>query len=164
MKKLIFVILMGILSLNFQCGGSGETDNADKTTGDTAQQKPEVLSDDISPNHCRIEARIISIDKTPVSTNPSDPRSKVPSRAQVNIVKVIGYGSAFGSPLPAGKEITVDFAFTLNPTKDIFPDMTASYPGLKEGNVFIADLEAREVLSREGGTNISYKVYGYEIK
>ena len=118
----------------------------------------------IPPNHCRIIGSIVSIDETLISSDPSNPCSKVPCRATVRIESVLGYGSAFTDPLSRGAEIVVQFTFTLSPTKDLFPDMSREYPGLTAGSRFLSDVEALQMRERGENSSTKYVIYGYEVK
>jgi len=54
------------------------------------------------------------------------------------------------------------FIFTLAPTtKDLFPNLTATYPGLKTGDTFQADVQAQLKMGEE---KPSLTVMSYEVK
>ena len=115
----------------------------------------------IPPSHCRLIGTIISIDTTR-SPNPQDPCAKAPCKAKVKITKVLGYGSGFTTPLTEGREVEMTFVFTLAPTtKDLFPNLIATYPGLKTGDTFQADVQAQLKMGEE---KPSLTVMSYEVK
>ncbi len=136
-----------------------------KSKKETSKNKPSVVNQRIAPNTCRFIGTIVSIDPTLKSKNPADPCAKAPCLATVRIDSVLGYGSAFPTPLSKGKEIRVTFKFTTAPTKEILPNLTESYPGVREGSTFFADLDAHQepAIGKETG-GIFYTVYGYKIK
>ncbi|MCH7756334.1 hypothetical protein IH970_14590 [candidate division KSB1 bacterium] len=116
---------------------------------------------DIAPGHCRIIGTIVSIDAIQKTGNADDPCSKEPCRAVVRVESVLGYGQGFIRPLSKSKEVPITFKFTLSPTKDLFQNMTKTYPGLEVGSKFLADVEAHELI---GTKTINYLIYGYEIQ
>ena len=119
------------------------------------QQNP---TDQIAPAYCRVVGQIVSV-LPALLADKKDPCGKVPCQAKVKIKKVIGYGSAFGSPLGEGALITVTFSFTLHPTQKYFPELTTHLPGLKVGQTFQADM--REVGDNKTKT---YQVNEYQVK
>lgn len=167
MKKTIGITLMLCLLVT-ACSGSGR--NAEERPASGAS---ETLGGDLAPNispaKCRITGIIVSIDPEIISSDPDDPLSKAPGIAKVKVQSIIGYGSAFGSPLAANDEINVLFKFTLSPTKNLVAGLSADYPGLKAGSVFTADVERiRERPARPGGrttpTKYQYVIYDYKVK
>jgi hypothetical protein len=119
------------------------------------------LPPQIAPSHCRLMGTILSIDPSR-STNPQDPCAKAPCKAKVKITKILGYGAGFTSPLAEGREVEMTFTFTLAPTtKDLFPNLIATYPGLKTGDTFQADVQAQLKMGEE---KPSLTVMGYEVK
>ena len=102
-------------------------------------QQPADVGPGVPPGHCRIVGTVISISNT-LSAKAEDPCSKSPCMASVKVNEIIGYGSAFTSPLSMGKEIQVRFTFTLAPTKEMYPQMSPPLPGLAVGSRFQADL------------------------
>jgi hypothetical protein len=119
------------------------------------------LPPQIAPSHCRLVGTIVSIDTTR-SPNPQDPCAKAPCKAKVKITKILGYGAGFTSPLAEGREVEMTFTFTLAPTtKDLFPNLIATYPGLKTGDTFQADIQAQVKMGEE---KPSLVVMGYEVK
>ncbi len=120
-----------------------------------------IVAQDIPPDHCRIIGTIVSIDAIKKTGNVDDPYSKAPSRAVVRVDSVLGYGQGFIRPLSKSKEVPITFKFTLSPTKDLFKNMTKTYPGLEMGSKFLADVEAQQLLGTE---SFQYSISGYEVK
>ncbi len=119
------------------------------------------LPQQIAPSHCRIIGVVASIDETR-STDTKNPCAKAPCKAKVKITKILGYGSGFTTPLTEGSEVEMTFAFTLAPTtKDLFPNLSARYKGLKQGDTFQADVQSQFKL---GDTSPSLVVMSYEAK
>ena len=120
-------------------------------------------TDTIPPGHAQITGRIIEVE--PVSSNKSSsgPCSKAPCTAKVEI-EYIKYGTGF--PVLSNNVIKIRFAFTLSKTtKELFPNMNESYPGLKAGDEFDALLEYSENarIGNENSDNSVYTVNGYKI-
>jgi hypothetical protein len=115
----------------------------------------------IPPGHCRIVGTVIAIDTSLRSSNPSDPCAKVPCRARVRIDQILGYGPAFPQPLVPGEVVVVSFAFTTAPTtKELFPSMQDTYPGVAVGSRFVANLNAEQ--KKDDG--VTFTVYGYQLQ
>jgi hypothetical protein len=119
-------------------------------------------SQSISPNHARIIATVININPVLMPGDTSDPCHKAPCKAQLRIEKVLGIGQAFGNPKSVGDSIYVTFMFTTHATtKDLFPVMKESYPGVKVGDKIQTDVESRVGMGGSGA--VSYFVYGYKV-
>jgi hypothetical protein len=89
----------------------------------------------IPPSAARIEGEIIKIE--PVNSEYNGPCGEYPCVASVKLVS-IEYGAAF-PVLTIGKEFKVKFNYTLvKTTKEMFPDLEESYPGLEVGDKFTA--------------------------
>ena len=85
----------------------------------------------------------------------------MPCRGIVRIDSILGYGSSFGNPLAVGQRVNVHFAFALAPTtKDLFPNMTETYPGLELNSRFRADVESPPEINTSAD-RIFYQVYDY---
>jgi len=108
-------------------------------------QKPADVGPGVPPGHCRIVGTVISISNA-LSARAEDPCSKAPCMASIKVDEILGYGSAFTSPLSKGKEIQVRFAFTLAPSKEMYPQMSPSLPGLAVGSRFQADLSMGDMI------------------
>ncbi len=118
----------------------------------------------IPPNHCRIIGVVVEIKDVAASSDVPEQCAQAPCWAIVKIESVLGYGSAFGSPLPQGSEILVHFPFTVMPTRAIFPQIETQFPGLSAGSRFFADLEAQYQPESGNDHSVKYIVYGYEIR
>ena len=114
----------------------------------------------IPPGSCRLVAKVISVlpDLEPDKTTPC---GQVPCRAVVQIINILGYGSAFGQPLAQGQEIKVYFHFTLGPTARFFPELTTPLPGLRPGSVFRADVT--KAGDGAPGKTAVFQVYSYTV-
>jgi hypothetical protein len=106
--------------------------------------KIQLAGEPIPPNHCRIVGTVVAIDQSLKLSDPQSPCSKAPCSATVRVDSILGYGSAFGSSIPAGQQVNVTFGFTLSPTKEILPQLTQAYPGLKVGSSFVANVRSNE--------------------
>ena len=102
---------------------------------------------------------LVSVDST---LDGSGPCSKAPCRGTIRVDSIVGYGSAFGSPLSLNQQIEAHFTFTLAPTtKYLFPNTTLALPGLTVGEKFQADVESRKEMGI-GARNISYDIQDYQ--
>lgn len=143
-------LLIALLFVAFSCRSS--------------QPEKEIsLQEPIPPNHCRIVGTVVSIDPVSQSSDPNDPCARVPCKAAIRVNRVLGYGSAFTKPLSPGNVISVQFAFTTGATKELFPSMASSYPGVQQGTSFQADVRSDEV-GGKGGSSPVFVIYGYQIK
>ena len=128
------LVLSAVLLLS--CSGS------DQNRGDDPKQTTpsKTTTMNISPGRCRIVGSVVAI-SAERNADPLSPCSKQPCRATVRIDSVLGYGSGFGGRFVQGKEVDMEFAFTLGPTTEsLFPNMDTRYPGLTTGSVFKADV------------------------
>lgn len=130
----------------------------------TKEEKPQkmVKPDTVPPGHAFLSGEISTIE--PIQKNANGPCSEYPCIAMVK-VKTMEYGAGF-PVVTIGKQIEVKFAFTLNKTtKDMFPNMDDSYPGLKVGDNFEALVAFSETARIGSGksTSPSYTIYGYKI-
>ena len=110
-----------------------------------------------TPMTCRIKGVIIGISKI----NEKDTGnicSKYPCRARVRILDVYGCGSSIAVPLNTGEDMEMKFAYTLHST-EIFAGMKTRFPGLHEGDHFVANAEQRMIM----GGNGEFVVYDYEL-
>ncbi len=147
MKLYLSLLLAGF---SFACGSTKEDARP------FAKLPPQV-----APNHCRLMGVIAAIDETR-STDRESPCAKAPCKAKVKITKILGYGSGFTTPLTEGNEVEMTFAFTLAPTtKELFPNLTARYKGLKQGDTFQADVQSEPKL---GEALSALVVMSYEVK
>ncbi len=151
-----FFLLIVCLSL-FSCRHSqGEKNN----TSDVSKPRVANVGENIPPNSCRVVGTVLSIDPILKSRNEKDPCSKTPCQVTVRVDSIVGYGSAFNKPFAVGNTISVTFAFTVGPTKEILPSLSQSYPGVAKGTAFLADILSQQGLNDE----VSYLIYGYTVK
>jgi hypothetical protein len=66
--------------------------------------------------------------------------------------------------LSAGDVVAVKFAFTTGPTREVFPEMTEIYSGVRSGSTIEANLVAFEALNGKSRGNTSYTIYGYRLR
>ena len=114
----------------------------------------------VAPQRCRIVGTLVGINQELLKEG-NGPCSKVPCRGVVRIDSILGYGSSFGNPLAIGQRVNIHFAFTLAPTtKELFPNMTETYPGLEVNSRFQADVESMPDMNTPTD-RVLYQVYGY---
>jgi hypothetical protein len=113
------------------------------------------------PNTCLVHARVDEINRTLSSANEKDPCSKAPCLATITIDSVLGYGSAFPAILTAGAKISVKFLHTLNPTKDVWPEIQPPLPGLRVGYRFKALMSGSVALGKK---DAEYSISRYELQ
>ncbi len=87
----------------------------------------------------------------------TSPCSKHPCRALVHVQNVLRFGSNYHGQFNPGDTIPITFAFTMAPTKDLFPEFNQHLPGLQPGDSFQAELLER------GGVENSYTVQMYDL-
>lgn len=118
------------------------------------------LPSHVSPNSCRINGTIVSIEEISEKTGPC---SIEPCLAKVKINNVIETGSSFSKPLIKGDTIKIKFEFTLAETnKDLFPTLNYVLPGLFSGDSFIGDVEIIKVIQLNSSTTpIEYRIFNY---
>ncbi len=117
-----------------------------------------MIESKIPPGHAKIVGIIIKIEPVSDSSNLNDPCSKVPCIAFVK-VRSVNYGAGF-PVLTMGKEIKIKFLFTLGKTtKDLFPNMEETYPGLKVGQEFTALVSHMEYIDE---TAPKFQIYSYD--
>ncbi len=123
------------------------------------EHAPEIEKPDtIPPGHAQITGRIIEIEPTQIMVILPVPvlKHRVWQRLKLNQYE---YGAGF--PVLSSKEVKIRFAFTLSPTtKDLFPNMDESYPGLRVGDDFSALAASGESMNSSGE---QFTVYGYSI-
>ena len=145
-------------SFLISCGSSRSIQEGMEQSDSPSKIQP--AGEPIPPNHCRIVGTVVGIDQTLNSSDPQSPCSKAPCSATVRVDSILGYGSAFGGSIAAGRQVQMSFGLTLSPTKGIFPQLTQSYPGLKVGASFVANVR----LGEELGGKTSYSVNHYEAR
>jgi hypothetical protein len=159
MKPITIAILFASLLFN-SCGSSKQ----EKMQSEEKKSESEMIKNPPpgpAPGTCRIIATVETIDRTLKGTSDKDPCGKAPCMATIKIDSVLGYGSAFPSVLTSGKKLTVRFAHTLNPTKDVWPEIQPPLPGLRVGYKFEAVLSAAAAM---GKNDPEYSIARYEVK
>ena len=150
-KKIVRSILLFLLTFLCSFIISAQKD----TTGNVIYKIDNQI---IDPNNGLIEGEIIDI--LPAKKKRSQKLcNKFPCKAIVRINKVVGYGSSFPIIFSKGMEIKVFFAHSLEPSKEVLPNLKYNLPGLSTGAKFKAKIEAIEKL----GGSIKYSVYYYEV-
>ncbi len=117
-------------------------------------------AEQIPPSQCRIRATILSIDSTLISSDTSNPCSRLPCRANIRVDSVLGYGAGFDRPLAPGESILVTFAFTLSPAK--LDSQKDSLPGLQVGSIFTANLLGGSPSPAANQQDQSFLIYSYQ--
>jgi hypothetical protein len=144
-KKYLFTILIITISiLLMNCS--------------TPKENKTLIESKIPPGHAKIVGTITEIEPVSDSSNLNDPCSKAPCIALVKVSSAV-YGAAFPS-FSKDKEIRIKFLFTLEPTsKELFPNMEETYPGLKVGQEFNALVAHMEYIDE---TAPKFQIYSYE--
>jgi len=158
--------VLTILCLSFlSCRATHQEKNSQNDSKPGLSQKQIVpLGEMIPPNKCRLVGTIVAIDSGWRSAKTDEPCSKVPCRSTVRVDSIIGYGQGFPGVLSRSDEIPVKFVFTLGSTKDLFPNMSEFYPGLRVGSTFTADIEGSIAPAIDKVNVPAYQVYGYKVK
>ena len=129
MKKLLFYcfLLISIFLSSLGCHKEISKDNNNKELAEPNR---------IPPGHAELTGQIIEILPIGNSQNEKDPCSKNPCKAKVKIENIT-YGPGF--PTLTDNSIILKFNITLSPTtKEMFPNLDESYPGLNVGDKFTA--------------------------
>jgi len=151
--RLIVVLLSASTLLS--CGSSRD---------DRGTMKPEPTDlKRITPNTSRLVATVVSVDSLWRSTNQNDPCSRVPCRAIIRIDSVLGYGSVFNRPLAPGESLSVQFGFTLHPTRELFPDLKQRYGPLVVGSIIKAEVQESRVYDQQKDQQV-YMIYGVDVR
>lgn len=85
----------------------------------------------------KVIERSIDADRFVGDLHPCD---RVPCEARVEVLSVSQIGSDFHGQFEAGEQIDVHFDFTLEDTKEFFPELNTPLPGLKTGDFFSAPI------------------------
>jgi len=146
-KELFFIrILVMLLSFTLMSCSS------------TKEEKTVKILSEIPPGNASIVGIITRIEPVSDSSNINDPCSKAPCIALVKISSAV-YGAAFPS-FPKDEEIRIKFLFTLEKTtKELFPNMEETYPGLKVGQEFTALVAHIENIDK---TAPKFQIHSYE--
>ena len=127
----------------------------------TSTKTPQTpLPNDVAPNSCRINGTVVNIENI---TETSGPCALSPCVAKIKINNVIKTGSSFRTPLIKGDTIKIKFEFTLSETsKELFPTLEKSYPGLQVRDKFIGDIERIELIQLNNSKEkFEYKITDY---
>lgn len=124
----------------------------------TPKENKTLIESKIPPGQAKIVGVITEIEPVSDSSNLNDPCSKTPCIAIVKVSSAV-YGAAFPS-FSKDDEIRIKFLFTLEKTtKELFPDMEETYPGLKVGQEFTALVSHMEYIDE---TAPKFQIYSYE--
>jgi hypothetical protein len=159
MKPITIAVLFASLLFN-SCGSSKQ----EKMQSEEKKSESEMIKNPPpgpAPGTCRIIATVETIDRTLKGTSEKDPCGKAPCMATIKIDSVLGYGSAFPKPFAAGQKVKVTFAQTLNPTKDVWPDIQPPLPGLRVNDRFEATIGSAMVV---GTSEPAFTIHSYEKK
>jgi len=112
----------------------------------------------IAPDNCLVRAKIVKV--LPKWKKKSKKSCKVsPCVVFIKIIKVEKYGSSFPEHFSEGQKVEVKFVYSLKPSKEVYPDKNINLPGLKKGNVFKAQINAKQQL---GDKLPVFKIYSYQ--
>jgi len=126
------------------------------TNCSTQKENKPLTESKIPPGHAKIVGVITEIEPVSDSSNLNDPCSKAPCIALVNVSSAV-YGAAF--PSISKDDIRIKFLFTLEKTtKELFPNMEETYPGLKVGQEFTALVAHIENIDK---TAPKFQIYSY---
>lgn len=129
-----------------------------------AKLSPRLFDEGVPPDHCRVTVTVLSIAPLMQSSKANDPCSKAPCGASLRIDEVIGYGSAFPTPLAIGDVVEAHFAFTTGPTKSILPELTQAFPGVEKGTRLTADLRADAARRGSEEGKQKFTIFGYQVR
>lgn len=142
------VLLFAVAS----CTGARE---AERTTPRTGALSP----GDVSPGEALVVGTILRVDAFRAERS-TDPCARNPCYAMVQIDTVMAYGPGFPRPLSAGERLHARFAFTLAPTEEILPELTAQFPGMDAGDTFQAILRVA-VVPITGSADPLFVIFDY---
>lgn len=147
----LFLSFISFVLVSFNCNKEVTKDN----------EKPELQKPDtIPPGQARISGEIVEIEPISKMAGDNSPCSKAPCLAKVKI-DGITYGAGF-PVINKNNNVTIKFNFTLNPTtKDLFPNMDETYPGLKVGDKFTALTGFENVIGKD---DPEFYIFGYSKK
>ncbi len=137
----VFFVL--ILSSCAQTEKSTKKEESQSSGGRLRQVPLEALDPEkmVPAGSCRVVVTVIAVDPV-ASQEQDDPCSKAPCMASVRVDSILGCGSGFHGTLSSGSTIRARFATTLSPTKELFPKLEPSLPGLTRGSQFKALIRA----------------------
>ena len=162
-RYLYYIIVASTLLVSCRSSKQEKTDDGHSSPAQEYSSASSLENASIAPGYCRIVGTVVHIDSILDLTDKSSPCSKAPCLASVKVDSIIGYGSSFIEPLSTGDTVFIKFMFTLSPTtKELFPDMKGSYPGLLLGSQFIGDISSQVQMKNYGMKNIPFLVYTYK--
>lgn len=148
-KTLYFLFIISIFSFLIGCHK--------EISKDTVNNHILAEPNKISPGQAEITGQIVEILPVDISLIENDPCSKVPCRASVRIENIT-YGPGF--PTMQKDTLMLKFNFTLmSTTKEMFPNMDDSYPGLKIGDRFIGMIGFENIM---GKNQPEFYINGYK--
>jgi hypothetical protein len=112
----------------------------------------------VSPSSCLLQGRIIKVYQPPKAANKSL-CSKYSCKAQVEVMNMEECGAGAANPPSVGDTIECYFAYTLAPTRKLFPRMKVHYPGLRKGERFSASVMQKQEM---GGSTVRYAIFEYK--
>jgi hypothetical protein len=121
-----------------------------------AQKDAVVDAGEGTPMSCRMEGQIVKILRA------SDPDKKSicakhACRAMVRVISMDGCGQGVSLRYNSGDVVEMRFAYSLDNTRRLYPNMKVVYPGLKKGQRFSGRIEQR----LRPGSDGEFVVYGY---
>lgn len=110
-----------------------------------------------SPMTCHIKAKVLEFVKDEV-IDTNGVCALHPCKAIVEIIDFGSCGASVTLNYKFGDKVSMQFAYTLDDTKNIFPKMKSHFPGLKVGDVFSAIVHQRLQMGADG----IFVVYDYQ--
>ena len=114
---------------------------------------------DVPPSHCRIVGKVVEILPVKTKKDATQPCEKYACQAKIQVLKVLGMGSGFHTPLSLDKTVLIKFAFTLQPTQKLFPKLNKALPGLTTGDQFQADVQGLPSMGTQG---LAFTIFTYQ--
>ncbi len=162
------------LSLIVACNSSNRTVKQNSSTTEQASNAdkkelnrkpddvitPPIVKDELGPDDISIKGKLLRIVTTGASYS-DFPCNKYPCTAEIEIIEMISRGRTYPGNAAKGHVLKVIFPMTLVASDVVFKGLTAMpYPGLKEGNVFQANMTGAQSLDSESlqHTVVFYKV------
>lgn len=150
LRNLTLLFLLPVFFISINCSKEVTKEKADPQLAQPNK---------IPPGHAEIIGKIMEIESVVNTRNGNDPCSKAPCLAKV-MIESVDYGAGFPT-LNKNEKIKVKFSFTLEPTtKEMFPNMDESYPGLKIGDKFKALVSFVSAINSD---KPEFIIYGYSV-
>lgn len=121
----------------------------------TAKDKPIVITNDIAPDQMLIQAKIVEI--AAIDNNAKFPCNEAYCKAVIKIINTKKSGHSFKPRLNINDELEVKFTFSLNGTKELFPNRDIHLEKLTKGDKF----EAKITQHIDIGNKINYTISDY---